>query len=405
MPADLRHNYLHLMLDIAWYAVLNATVLAFMTIYATRIHARSEQIGFLNAVPALMTMLFSLPAAGYVEKRALNKSVLLLGIVHRSFYLALVFLPLLASEPQQINLILLVTLVMYIPYSAFSLTFSALFGAAVPPEWRGYFAGSRNALMAVVTILVSLLSGFLLDTLPFPLGYQIVFGLGFIGGMMSTYHLVKVRINPEDAILQSEPQVLVARQPLLKRILRSFRIEILKGRFLRVLLALTVFHFTLYLPIPLFPQFFVNNLGLSDQVISLGTAIFYVAMFGGSVYHARIVSRFGNRWVVGVGMLMLGLYPGILSLAAGPALYLVGNIVSGAGWSLCGTAFFNYLLENVPVESRAGYLAWYSLLCNFGVLVGSLLGPEIGNWIGIVPALALFALFRVLTGAAILRWG
>jgi MFS family permease len=405
MPEGLRHNYIHLLLDIGWYAVLNATTLAFLTIYATRIHATSQQIGFLNAVPALMTMLLSLPAVAYVEKRSLNKSALILGTVHRSFYFMLVILPWIASAPRQIDLLMLGTLVMYIPYSAFSLTFNALFGAAVPPEWRGYFAGSRNAVLAVVTILVSLLSGYLLEVLPFPVGYQVVFGMGFVGGMMSLYHVVRIRIDPVEVVSESAVKDRDEKPPLFKRILQSLRTDVLKGQFLRVLLALTLFHFTLYLPIPIFPQYYVNHLNLSDQVISIGTALYYLAMFLGSLQHSRIVNRFGNKWAVGAGMLLLALYPGILSLATGPALYLIASIVSGTAWSLCGTAFFNYLLESVPTGNRAAHLAWYSLLCNFGVLAGSLFGPVVGNWAGILPALVIFAILRAATGAAILRWG
>lgn len=405
MSEDLRHNFFHLMMDIGAYGVLNATALSFLNIYATRIHAGTEQIGILTAIPALMTMLLSLPAGPYLERRSLTRTSILLGVLHRSYYLMLVLLPFITNEKIQVNWLIGLTFIMYIPYSAFALAFNSLFSAAVPPEWRGYFAGARNALFAVVTILMSLLSGFLLDVLPFPLGYQVVFGFGFLGAMLSTYHIAKIRLPKSEQPNAMDGNHPRARLTLIEQVRNSLRIDILRGPFLRVLILLTIFHFTHYLPSSIFPVFMVNNLHLTDQIISVGTSVFYVTMFIGSLEHSRIVNRFGNRWVVGVGMMLMATYPATLSLATGPALYLVANILGGFAWSLCGTALFNYLLESVPVESRSAYLAWFSVLANFGVLAGSLLGPVVSNSIGIVAALALAAFLRAASGAVILRWG
>lgn len=405
MPEQVRQNFFHLMMDIGGFGVLNATALSFLNIYAARIHAGPTQIGILTAIPALMTMLLSLPAGTYLEKRSLTKTSIVLGIIHRSYYLILVLIPFIASDRLQVNWLLIATFVMYIPYSAFALAFNSLFSAAVPIEWRAYFAGARNALFAVVTILTSILSGILLEIIPFPFGYQVIFGLGFIGAMVSTYHIAKIHVSPHEEVLSSQQASGAGKVSLFERIRHNLRTDVLRGSFLRVLILLTIFHFTHYLPSSIFPVFNVNNLGLSDQIISLGTATFYVTMFGGSLQHSRIASRFGNRWVVGVGMILMATYPGILSLAKGPGLYLVANAAGGFAWSLCGTALFNYLLDSVPDENRAPYLAWFSVLSNLGMLAGSLLGPVVSNSIGIVAALVVAAILRAASGVVILRWG
>ncbi len=405
MPLELRSNFFHLVMDIGWFGVLNATTLAFLTVYATRINALPEQIGLINAIPAMMSIILSLPSGAYLEKRSISKSAVVLGTLHRFFYLPLAFIPLIANQQAQINWIIWVTVGMYIPYSTFILAFNSLFGAVVPIEWRGYFAGARNALFAVVTIVMALVSGFLLDKLTFPLGYQVVFGLGFLGAMMSTYHISKLSIPSMEIASLGSSVTHALDKSWRRKIEHSLRFDILRGPFLRVLIVLTAFHFTQYLPLPLFPIYSVNELKLPDQIISVGTAIFYSSMLIGSLNHSKIAGRFGNRWVVGTGMILLAVYPGILSLARGPLLYLVANVFGGFAWSLCGTALSNYLLENIPADSRPAYLAWFSLLANMGVLAGSLIGPIVSNAIGIVAALGLFAVMRAASGAAILRWG
>lgn len=53
LPVEYRGNFLHLIADIAWFGVLNGSSLSFLTIYAARVGATTEQIGWINAAPAL----------------------------------------------------------------------------------------------------------------------------------------------------------------------------------------------------------------------------------------------------------------------------------------------------------------------------------------------------------------
>ena len=48
---------------------------------------------------------------------------------------------------------------------------------------------------------------------------------------------------------------------------------------------------------------------------------------------------------------------------------------------------------------------YYILVSNGSILIGSLLGPFFASLVGYSPALAAFALLRVLSGIAILIWG
>jgi len=320
-------------------------------------------------------------------------------------YLVYVPLPFLLDNfggQTQVLIIILATLVMSIPGTALAMGFNALFAEAVPLEWRGYVVGVRNAVFAVTTTLATLLCGRVLVSTTFPMGYVVVFGLGFLGAAMSAYHLFRVHTTTEKYI---PPEIDGISINWFSRLRQQLRTDILRGPFGRVLFLLIAFHLAQYLPAPIFPAFSVNVLKLSDQIIGLGSALFYVTVFIGSLQFARLSARWGNRILTGVGLVMLGIYPVLLGISTGPTLYLITSLVGGFAWSVAGGAYYNYLLENVPPADRPAHLAWFTIGANAAILVASIIGPLVGNWLGLSGALIVLGAIRMLTGFSIARWG
>jgi hypothetical protein len=297
-----------------------------------------------------------------------------------------------------------------------------MFGDVVPIEWRGYVAGVRNSLLAVVTVITTIACGEILIRLPFTPAYQIVFFIGTAGAAVSTYHIWFLRAKPvlaPGAALRletpgSDRAVEIVYEPkptdlrgIFQQALQKIgiRADVLKGAFGRNLGLLFFFHMAQFLAIPLFSIFTVDVLHFSDQSISFGTAMFNISMFIGSSQFARMAYRMGNRKVIGIGVVLLGSFPALVALSRGPGLYIFANAISGFAWAMVGSAIFNYLLEMAPENDRPAHMAWYNLALNAAILVGSLGGPFIAGTISIVGALFLFALLRLLSGIAILRWG
>ncbi len=412
VPREYRSNFLKLYADIGWWGVLNGTTISFLAIYAARLGANSEQIGLINATPALVTLLFSLPAGIWITQQSIKNAIVRTAIIQRVYYLFFILLPFYLSAQQQIPVIIIFVLLMNIPGAVLVVGFNAYYAQIVPEEWRAYVTGIRNAILAFTTIVISIVSGLILNHFPFPIGYQIVFAMGFIGGVISTYYLWRIEVS--DANHKPTERLSAANdasQPgnvikvYAERYTRNLHLEVWKGPFKKVLFAMFGLHLAQYLPIPIFPIYSVQALKLNDQVISLGTAIFYGAVFIGSTQLSKVTSRIGNRKTTAVGLFLLGGFPLILSLANGPFLYLVANLFGGIAWSLVGGAMYNYVLENTPPDQRPTYLAWFTLAANAAILIGSLSGPLIGNVIGLIAALVLFGILRIIMGLAILRYG
>jgi MFS family permease len=98
-------------------------------------------------------------------------------------------------------------------------------------------------------------------------------------------------------------------------------------------------------------------------------------------------------------------YPFLTALTQGVGLFLITSVVGGMAWALAGGALGNYLLDKIPAEERPGYLAWYIVIANVSVLLGSLGGPLLSRLIGLVPALMAITVGRLVSAVVIWRWG
>jgi hypothetical protein len=414
VPPEHRSNFRHLYLDVAWFGIVVASSLSFVGVYSARLGGSALQLGLLSMGPAVANLAFALPAGLWLEKQPIDAAVFWTAAFHRFFYVLWVFLPFFLGAQGQIWALIGLTLVMHIPGTALAVGFNALFAEAVPPDWRGHVAAVRNAVMSLSIIVVSLVCGQILTRVPFPIGYQIVFGLGFLGALMSTVHLWFIVPRPQDqAPAHPRRRLGELRWPRLRRrragqVARPrrplLRVEVLKGSFGRLIAVIAAFHLTLYLAIPLFPLHWVNNVELTDSEIGLGSAVFYFSAFLGATQMARLIRRLGNRRLTAVGAMLMAAYPAFMAVAHGLPLFLAGSAAGGLGWSWMSGSLVNLLLEKVPDGDRPTYLAWYNLSINAALLAGALLGPIIGGWMGLALALGLFAGLRLLAALAIWKW-
>jgi len=421
VPLEHQANFRYLYWDIAWFGILAGSGLSFISIYAARLNASAFHLGLLGAGPALVGLLFTLPAGRWLQHRPVGGAVFWSAVLARVGYLFWALLPAFLPAEAQIWAFIVLVLLMTIPGTVLSVGFNALYASAVPPEWRGYVAGTRNAMFSVVLVITSMVCGYLLDHLPLTLGYQVVFGLGCVGAVMSTWQLWYLRHITGETVA-GPPQIRgiigdLARPGDVRSLgiamrasvaLRSFtrgtnllRIEVLQGDYGKVIAALFFFHFAQFLPIPLFPIYWVERLHFSDGVISIGTAVFHGAVLLGSLRLGQMTTRWGNHKLMWMGVLLLSFHPLLTAFTTNLSIFLFTSLIGGAAWSLVGGAVGNYLLEKVPATDRPAYLAWYNLALNAAVLLGSLGGPWLAERIELSTVLIICFVVRALSAYAI----
>ncbi len=414
VPDELRSGFTHLFLDIMWYGVLNGSAISFITIYFARIGGSGTQIGLLGALPAVVTLAFALPAGSWLQQGNTNKKTVWASVLHRLFYLLWIPIPYLFANSVQIELLLLITFVMTIPGTILQVGFNEMFAVAVPVSYRGYVAGVRNALFAIMSIVISLICGQLLVRVAFPVNYQIVFGIGFVGAMLSSLHLWLLDRKQKDKANQDivDDQFEKADKRLLIKIRSLITFtrfqwpNINENRhFYLVMILLFVFHTAQYLSIPVFPVYWVNNMHLTDNIISIGNGVFFFTVFIGSTQISNLSTKYGNKLLIGIGAMMMAFYPGIMAFGHGEVTFFIASLLGGLAWSLVGGLLFNYILEKIPEVNRPSYLAIYNFAFYAAILIGSISGPQIGRILTLPVALILFAILRLGAGALILWKG
>jgi len=414
IPSEFRQNFKHLYLDMGWFGILSGSSLAFLSVYAARLGANPFQVGLMGAMPAVINLLFAIPAGQWLQKRTIGKAVFWTSVYYRFGYLLLIPLPWLFADQQQIWVLVSLALLMGIPGTALAVGFNALFAEAVPASWRAHVAGIRNVILSIVYVITSILCGAILTNIPFPIGYQIVFGIGFLGAVMSSFHLYFVHPLQISKDTSTEPSIDNSISTSLKKGIRYWldqvrlklnKVNIWKTPFRKTLSVLLFFHIAQFLAIPLYPLYFVNVMHLNDQQIGIGSAAFYFTGLIGSMQLARISNKWGHHKVTSLGAFLTGLYPILLFFSHGYLQYLGISLIGGFGWAFVGGALVNYLLEKTPGNNWPAYLAWYNIILNSAILAGSILGPILAGYVGLGIALLIIGIFRLFSGLAILKWG
>jgi MFS family permease len=390
----LRPNVRHLYADVFWFGILAGSAVGFLSIYSARLGASGLQIGWLTAGPALVNMIFSLPAANWLADRSLIRVSFWAALWQRLGYLVLIALPWLFSDERQVMAIIWLTLLMSLPGTVLAISFNSLLAAAVPSEWRAEVVGKRNALLAITTMLSFLVSGQILDQVAFPQNYQIVFALGAAGGIMSAYHLGRLRLVAGG---NSQPAHPGAR--------RRLDYSLLRGTFGRFMSAYLIFYIFQFLCLPLFSLAYVNSLHLTDGMISLGNALFYTTMTLISLRLGWLANRYGHRRLLAVSAPLLSVYAALIGLAQGPFLFWVASLVGGVVYGVLSASLINRLMERVPENQRPAGMAFHNLALNLGMLVGSLSGPLLSDAVGVQQAILIGAGLRLLAGMLMVRWG
>lgn len=391
----LRRNFRALYLDIFGYGILAGSTLAFLNVYVARLGASNIEMGLLSAGPALISLLIAMPIGRWLERRPLIRATYLSSIWFRTGYVIMVLLPWFLPPPAQIGSYVLLVLLMSIPGTALAIGFNATLAATVPPDWRAHVIGRRNALMSLSMTVTSLLSGQLLDNIVSPVNYQIVFGIGAIGAAMSTIFLGRI-----------QPIRLQAPAPASAKLGngRALRLDLLRGPFGLMMIAYLFFYLGQAVPVPLFAKMQVDQLKLSDGVISIGTAAFNGCMLIGSLYLARLTRRFGHRGVFAIAALLYGAYPLLLGLAESTVLFFAASILGGAITGVMGGAQVNRLMERIPRDDLPAHMALNNMAGNIALLAGSMLGPLLADALGLREAILISAALRVLAGVALVRW-
>ena len=237
----------------------------------------------------------------------------------------------------------------------------------------------RWSLLSLVTAVSVFLAGFLLEKLPFPVNYQVMFIVFSMGGVLAYIGSNSLVIKPE----AKSPKKSV-RQPV-KLVERIWN----EKPFVNVVIKRFVFLFGTAMIAPLFPLYYVREAHLSDASIALiSTVQTGVLVFGYFFWMARS-RKSGTRTSLLITTLGLAFYPLLISFTHSSIVLVVIAGLAGVFQAGVDLVFFDELMNTIPSGSGSTFVAFYQEVQYVSAIIAPLLGTFLAGKIGYSTSLMI----------------
>jgi len=359
------------------------------------------QTSLLTSLPAIVMVISSLPSGAFIQKqRDLVRLTNIVRVFHRGSILLVALLPFFVEE-YLIEIIILIWTVKAITNAMLESSWMAVVAEVIPASRRASVNGMRWTVMGITTALAGALFGYMLDTIAFPLNYQIVFIISFLGGSTGMVFWGKMRI-PENAQVAREEH----RTESIKTQIGTYWQSIKVPAFLRYELTISVLRMALNLPVALYSIYWIRELNASDLWIGWRATASRLAMIVGYFLWGKVVQRRGHVIPLLVCTLGVGLTPVLTAFIPGQTWLPAIAIIQGLFITGMNLSTFDILFTVCPADRRPTFFAVNTMLASLMIFLSPMLGSALADRIGIravffiaggvhVVAMLLFWRFRI----------
>lgn len=403
LPHQAVRSLRYFWLDGLFAAVSENFYLGFVTLFALAYGATNGQVGTITAVANLLGALALFPGARLVERVGQRKSVVVWsgGGVARVLLLLLAIMPFVITQPAlAITSIIILNGLRAFMGNLANPGWTSMVADLVPDTMRGRYFGSRNTAMGVAALVVAPLAGRIINLGNGwadidQLGYQAVFFLAFLFGMVSTFSFQRIEEPAATVGQQAEHQ-----RGDLRRAIRQ------TPGYIGLVASAFVWNMALQVAAPFFNVYLVNAFHSSATTIGLLASVSSLTALVGQRVFGRLLDVRGAFWVQLVtGFLIPGLPLAWVFITADWQVGII-NTFGGFLWAGYNLANFNLLLTLTPDEQRPRAVALYQTAVFTSAVIGPLLGGFLADRVsyqlvfgmsaaGRLVGMALFTIFTV----------
>lgn len=334
-------------------------------------------LGLLGAIPALMG-LAQIPGAAFGRGHAsFKKYVRRGGLTWRLLYLPIVFIPFI-PVPTEVRLFLLI-LMLGIASFAVNLVnpiYTEWIGKIVPERSRGWYFSQRTIIATITGMIVGLIGARLLDvfqgTTNEAAGYAIIFGSGWIFGMISQYFFERMSDSTREEVVK----------PSIKSTIDVIREPMRDKNFRRIMAFVAFIAISQGFAGNLFSAFALETLKINFTVLQITSVASAVGTLLSVKIFGFLADRYGNKpllllmtaGVTTTPIMWMVCQPG--NVMQNVLVLGIGHIFVGIFWSGVGISQMNLYLASSNASNRANYLA-AALTVNSLALA---LSPLAGSW-------------------------
>ena len=385
-PTTELHNYRMIRGDSIAMGII-ASVAPFLPVFIVRLGGSVFDVSLLTAIPAVGGFLLAIPVGQFLQRKRhivpwYSGSRML---AHLSYVVAAVVV-FVAPAGVVIPALLVVWAMAAVPSTIGMVAFPIVMDGAAGPRGRYELMSRRWAIMGLTTAITVAMIGQLLDRLPFPGNYQLVF-IGFsIAGLISFHFSHQFRV-PAPAPRPPEPGG--RRFDHLRATVRAVRSQ---PAFLRYSARQLVYFVGARFAAPLIPLYYVREVGATDAWIGIIATCQSLALLVGYQFWRRVSVARGGGAVLLVTVFAGALYPVVLSLV--DELVVVAALAAVAGFFSAGVdlSLFDELMKRVPRPYGVTFTSIDTTLVNAASILAPLVGAALAVTLGITTALHLASL-------------
>jgi hypothetical protein len=388
-PSTELHNYRMTRGDGVAMGIVNASV-PFLPVFIARLGGSPFDVSLLTAIPAISGFLLAIPIGQFLQSRRrivpwYARSRMVAHFAYGLAAIAVFFAP----PGFIIPVILVIWALAAVPATIGIVSFYVVMDGAAGPRGRYELMSRRWAIMGLTTAITVAVIGLLLERLPFPVNYQLVF-VGFtLAGLVSYYFSSQFHIPQADPP-EPEPN---------ESILDRFRAMVATVRgepaFVRFSARQIIHVAGVRLVLPLIPLYYVRVVDAPDAWIGIIATGQSLALLAGYILWRRASTKRGGRFVLLASLVVAAVYPAALSLT--DQLILVAILAAVGALFTAGVdlALFDELMKTIPRRYGVTFASIDTTLVNAAGIVAPLIGATLAVIVGIENALRIGSLISL----------
>lgn len=328
--------------------------------YALHFGASNQVVGILAAIP-LLTQLLQAPAVVLVERVRRRRLISVTALFVARLALPLMaVLSLIPNAAVALTLLIVAETVHCALNAVAACSWNSWIRDLVPEAELGRFFARRTIWATAISLVGSLIAAYALEHAgqsgPSP-AFMALYGVGFLAGLASTWHLSRV---PEP------PMAPVDQRLNIRRLLRA---PLHDRNFRRLIVFLASWQFAVNAATPFFTVYFVQRLGVAIGFVMVLSIVSQLANITVLRFWGRITDRFSNKTALGLAApVFLGSIAAMVvasQIEQRPlllAFLIFLHAVMGASAAGVGVASGAMTLKLAPKGAATAYIAASSLL-------------------------------------------
>ncbi|WP_163102484.1 MFS transporter [Peribacillus alkalitolerans] len=393
-PEIIKLNEKYSILNGAASTFSNGIVTSYIPLLAISVvGASNHQVGLISSLPSLMTMIAMIPGAWWINRLDRKKGFTAASIFAARFFIFLLLLIPFLNREWQAWILVGVVAAMGLPNAIATLSWQSFIGDLIPDERRGAFFSERNRVLTLVGLIVTFLTGFIMQFfdkhLPGP--YQVVFLICFIFGLIEVFYLIKHKEIPLQRMKVETSRGL------------GNSLSIFKHKpYFYFLVCAILFNFGWQMAWPLFNIYQINYAHASAFWISLFTVANQISQMASYKWWGRSAEKWGNSVMLSVAGIGMASAP-ILTILSKNLIYLtLINLLTGIFVAGTVMLLFNQLLHVSPDHNRTSFIANY----NFLIAGMGFIAPQFGVYLleaySMNSAMIISTVLRIVGGISFL---